>query len=162
MDIIATQKFIRMAPRKLRLVVPLIKNISPIMAVEVLPHIGKRAAEPLRKVILSAIANAKEKKLSENDLVFKEIQVGEGPRLKRYHAGARGMAKPYKREMSHIRVVLETKPGVNEKIKVTDYADSKRITQIKSVKSKAKVESIIDSVKSKVTRKGGSTRSKSV
>ena len=144
MQIIATQKFIRMAPRKLRLVVPLIKNISPIMAVEVLPHIGKRAAEPLRKVILSAIANAKEKKLSENDLVFKEIQVGEGPRLKRYHAGARGMAKPYKREMSHIRVVLMTKSQIpNPKSETKKIiAGNIKLNARKILKSKPTTESI--------------------
>ena len=130
MQIIATQKFIRMAPRKLRLVVPLIKNISPIMAVEVLPHIGKRAAEPLRKVILSAIANAKEKKLSENDLVFKEIQINEGPRLKRGQAGARGIYKPYQRKMSHIRVVLTTKePEVLKKSKIKNKQSLARRAQ---------------------------------
>jgi len=144
MQIIATQKFIRMAPRKLRLVVPLVKNISPMMAVEVLPHIGKRAAKPLMKVIMSAIANAKEKKLSENDLVFKEIQVGEGPRLKRYHAGARGMAKPYKREMSHIRVVLTTKSQIlNPKSETKKIiAGSKKLNARKMLKSKQATESI--------------------
>jgi len=141
MEIIATQKFLRMSPRKLRLVVPLVKNMSPQMAVEVLPHLGKRAADPLRKVILSALANAKDRKLGENDLVFKEIQVGEGPRLKRYHAGARGMAKPYKRKMSHIRVVLTTKEpeAIREsrkKLSKSESTSTSKESKIKSQKSK--------------------------
>ncbi len=109
MEIRATQKFVRMSPRKLRLVVPLVKNLPPTRAVEVLPHVGKRAAGPLGKVIKTAIANAKIKKISDSDLVFKEIQINEGPRLKRWKPGARGRTKPYQRKMSHIRVVLQTK-----------------------------------------------------
>lgn len=109
MEIRATQKFVRMSPRKLRLVVPLVKNLPPTRAVEVLPHVGKRAAGPLSKVIKTAIANAKIKKISDSDLVFKEIQINEGPRLKRWKPGARGRTKPYQRKMSHIRVVLQTK-----------------------------------------------------
>lgn len=110
MEIRAIQKFVRMSPRKLRLVTHLVKKMSPSRALEVLPHLGKRAADPLRKVINTAIANAKVKKINESDLVFKEIQINEGPRLKRGHAGARGIYKPYQRKMSHIRVILTTKP----------------------------------------------------
>lgn len=112
MEIKAIQKYIRMSPRKLRLVATLLRKMSPSRALEVLPHLGKRAAGPLRKVINTAIANAKVKKINESDLVFKEIQINEGPRLKRGHAGARGIYKPYQRKMSHIRVVLTTKSKI--------------------------------------------------
>lgn len=109
MEIVQTQKFLRMSPRKLRLVAPLVKGLSPTKAVDVLPHVGKRAAEPLAKVIKAAIANAKDRNISEADLVFKEIQINEGPRLKRGRAVGRGRWHPYRRPMSHIRVVLTTK-----------------------------------------------------
>ena len=109
MEVVATQKFLRMSPRKLRLVVPLVKNLSPSQAVEVLPNVGKRAAGPLNKVIKTAIANAKDRKIDASHLIFKEIQINEGPRLKRFRAGARGRVKPYKKRMSHIRVVLTIK-----------------------------------------------------
>jgi large subunit ribosomal protein L22 len=142
MQIIATQKFIRMSPRKLRVVVPMISDLSPAGAVEKLPYAGKRAAEPLMKVIKTAIANAKQKGLSEADLIFKEIQINEGPRLKRYRAGARGRVKPYKRRMSHIRVVLESKPRESSKKsskgskRTTPKAKTQRgKTDIKSTKS---------------------------
>lgn len=109
MEIVQTQKFIRMSPRKLRLVVPVVKGLSPTKAVDVLPHVGKKAAEPLAKVIKAAIANAKDRKISEADLVLKEIQINEGPRLKRGRPVGRGRFNPYQRPMSHIRVVLTTK-----------------------------------------------------
>jgi len=106
MDIIATQKYLITSPKKLREVASVAKKLSPARALEVLPFIGKRAAGPLSKVIKSAIANAKVKGEAEGDLVFKEIQISEGPRLKRWRAGAHGRAKPFKKRMSHIRVVL--------------------------------------------------------
>jgi len=106
MDIIATQKYLITSPKKLREVASVAKKLSPARALEILPFIGKRAAGPLSKVIKSAIANAKVKGEAEGDLVFKEIQISEGPRLKRWRAGAHGRAKPFKKRMSHIRVVL--------------------------------------------------------
>lgn len=109
MEIKAEQKYLLMSPRKVRVVVDMIKKLKPLGAIESLPLVGKRAAEPLRKVILSAIANAKAKGISETDLIFKEIQVGEGPRLKRGKPVSRGQWHPIKKRMSHIRVVLATK-----------------------------------------------------
>lgn len=114
MEVKTTQKFILMSPRKIRQVVPMVANLKPADAIETLPLVGKRAAGPLVKVIKTAVANAKQKGVNAEDLIFKEIQIGEGPRLKRWRAGARGRAKPYKRKMSHIRVVLETKAGVKK------------------------------------------------
>lgn len=108
MEIIATQKFLLMSPRKLRVVADLVKKMKPADAVERLPFIHKRAQEPLVKVIKSAIANAKQKGVTEADLIFKEIQIGEGPRLKRGRPISRGQWHPIKRRMSHIRVVLTT------------------------------------------------------
>ena len=115
MQIIATQKFVRTSPKKLRVIVSMVKNLKPVQAIEVLPHLDKKTQD-LIKVIKTAVANAKQKGLSDADLIFKEIQVNDGPRLKRWRAGARGLVKPYKRRMSHIRVILETKePEVIQK-----------------------------------------------
>jgi large subunit ribosomal protein L22 len=94
----------------MREVVYLIKNLTPVVAIDRLPFTGKKAAIVLRKVILTAVANAKQQGVNPDELIFKEIQINEGPRLKRFQAGARGRAKPYKKRMSHIRVVLTTKP----------------------------------------------------
>jgi large subunit ribosomal protein L22 len=119
MDFISTKKFVITTPRKLREVVELIKDMTPKDAVERLPYIQRRAAGPLRKAILTAIANAKQKEINVEDLSFKEVQIGEGPKMKRWRAGARGRAKPYAKRMSHIRVVLEGKEKAKKAPKAT-------------------------------------------
>lgn len=106
MKYISTQKFLPMSPRKLRVVAEMLKKLNPGRAVEILPHLEKKGAEPLLKVIKSALANASVKGVNRDDLVFEEIQIGEGPRLKRGRPASRGRWHPYKRRMSHIRVVL--------------------------------------------------------
>ena len=110
MEVRSIQKYSIGSPRKMREVVYLIKNLTPVVAIDRLPFTGKKAAIVLRKVILTAVANAKQQGVNPDELIFKEIQINEGPRLKRFQAGARGRAKPYKKRMSHIRVVLTTKP----------------------------------------------------
>ena len=100
------QKFVLMSPRKIRLVVDVIKKMKPVDAIEKLPFIQKRAGETLAKVIKSAIANAKNQGVSDTDLIFKEIQVGEGPRLKRGIAASRGRWHPIIKPMAHIKIVL--------------------------------------------------------
>lgn len=116
MEFIASQKYLIMSPKKLRLVAKLVRPLTPSKAVEVLPFVGKRAAEPLMKVIASAIANAMVKNVSSDELIIKEIQINEGPRLKRGHPVSRGRWHPYKKRMSHIRVVLEKKKEAPVKI----------------------------------------------
>lgn len=140
MEIKSTQKFIRMSPRKVRLVVPLVKDLSPQDAVEVLPHTGKRAAVVLGKVIKTAIANAKQKGINPEDLEIKEIQVGDGPRLKRWRPGARGRIKPYIKRMCQIRVVLEKdKEKKEEKLKkVVTKEKDKKGRKVKENKKKGK------------------------
>jgi large subunit ribosomal protein L22 len=109
MEVIAQQKYYWMSPKKIRVMVDVVKKMTPLEAIEKLPFIGKKAAEPLSKVITQAIANAKNKGLSDKDLVFKEIQINEGPRFKRGRPVSRGQWHPIKKRTSHIRVVLTTK-----------------------------------------------------
>jgi len=113
---IATQKYLLQSPRKIRLVAALIKKMKPVEAIEKLPFVQKRSSLEVAKVIKNAIASAKNAGVADTDLIFKEIQIGEGPRLKRGRAASRGRWHPFKRRMSHIRVVLaakvESKKGV--------------------------------------------------
>jgi large subunit ribosomal protein L22 len=109
MEIIATQKYLILSPRKIRPVADVVRKMTPLEALERLPFVGKKAAEPLEKVIRQAMANARNRGISETELAFKEIQIGEGPRLKRGRPVSRGQWHPIKKRMSHIRVVLETK-----------------------------------------------------
>lgn len=103
---IATQKYLLVSPRKVRAVVALIKKLSPLDAVIKLEFVRKRSSEFVSKVIKTAIGQAIKDGVADTDLVFKEVQIGEGPRLKRGHAASRGRWHPYKKRMSHIRVVL--------------------------------------------------------
>lgn len=108
MEVKAEAKYIRISPRKVRLVVDAIKGLTPQKAVSYLKFVNKRAAAPLSKLIKSAIANAQNNfSLKPEDLKFKEIQVGEGPTLKRWQAVSRGRAHPIMKRTSHIKVVLE-------------------------------------------------------
>lgn len=102
----STQKYLIMSPRKIRLVAELVRKMKPLDAVEKLPFVQKRAGEVMAKVIKSALANARVQGATDTDLVFKEIQIGEGPRLKRGRAASRGRWHGFKHRMSHIRVVL--------------------------------------------------------
>lgn len=137
MEIKSTQKYILTSPKKIREVASLVKHLTPAQALERLPFINKRSADELKKVIAVAVANAKELGEADvNNLVFKEILINEGPRLKRWHAGSRGRAKPFKRRMSHIRVVLKTK-----EIKDSKAISSKEKTNKEVVKSTETQES---------------------
>lgn len=119
MEVIAEAKFVRMSPRKVRPVAEAIKSLSPLVALEKLALMPKRAAKPIATALKSALANATNKqsfrpgglnaKLKEESLRIKSIVVGSGPALKRWRPVSRGRAHPYKRRMSHIRVVLEEK-----------------------------------------------------
>lgn len=122
----------------------MVRDLEPMEAVETLPFIKKRAAEPIRKVLLTAIANAKVKGAAdESQLIIKEIQINEGPRLKRGRPVSRGRWHPYQRKMSHIRVVLETvekegsrsRAGRAGKAIKTDSKVAKTIKDTKKVKS---------------------------
>lgn len=118
MEFISSAKYTRVSPRKAREVVRMVRTLQPQSALEVLPHVNKRFAKVLYKIIATAMANAANKGADKSTLKFKEIQVSEGPKLKRYRPGSRGAAKPYAKRMSHIRIVLETKSMPVSKPKV--------------------------------------------
>lgn len=133
MEFKSEQKHLILSPRKIRPVVDVIKKLTPVKALEVLPFIKKRASEYLIKVIKSAVANASQKGADINNLVFKEIQIGEGPRLRRGQPVSRGRWHPIKKRMSHIKVILMTK-----KVSVKN-TDVKSVTK-SSAKAVKKVE----------------------
>lgn len=108
MEYKAEAKNIKMSPRKVRLVADSVRNMRLDQAIASLTVLNKRAADPLRKTLESAIANAINNfQASRGDLKIKEIMIGEGIMYKRYHFAARGRVRPYLRRTSHIRVILE-------------------------------------------------------
>jgi len=137
--IIATQKFVRMSPRKLRLLADSIRGLDLNDMADVLPMSGKRAGEPILKVIKTAMANAKSRGFSEKDLEIEEIQIGDGPVLKRGRAVSRGRWHPYIKRMSHIRVVLTVKEK-KEKGKKVLSSTLPKASKIKKTKKEKKVD----------------------
>ena len=108
MPTIAIAKGISLAPRKVGVVAGLVRGRSVADALVILEHTPRRAASAVSKAIKSAAANAE-----HNDgykpltLQIVEISVTAGPRLKRFMPVARGMAHPYQKKSSHIRVVVD-------------------------------------------------------
>lgn len=134
MDIVATQKFVRTSPKKLRLVADAIRRVKPLVAIDLLPLMGLGAAEPMAKVIKTAVANAKQAGISDTDLIFKEIQISQGPSLKRGNPVSRGRWHAIKKRMSHIRVVLMTTEAKSIKAK----AASEKAQEVKPVAKETK------------------------
>lgn len=106
MEYQAISKYIRTSTRKLRLVADSIRPLTPAQAVMKLAVLPKQAGRPMKLVIESAIANAKQKNADPSKLRFKTIDVSGGPVMKRWHAVSRGSAHQYKKRMTHVRVVL--------------------------------------------------------
>ncbi len=114
MEARAIAKFVRMSPRKVRLVVDQIRGQSVGNAYAILQFSRKAAAEPVGKTLRSAVANALYRAQDEgevldvDDLVVRSAFVDEGPTLRRWRAAAMGRAAPIRRRTSHITVVVET------------------------------------------------------
>jgi len=105
--VMARGRWIRMAPRKVRVVADAIRNQRVDRALSTLNFIPRRAVRPVRKVLESAIAAAREAGTMDLDnLVVREIYVDQGPMLKRGLPRARGMMTRIHKHTSHITVVL--------------------------------------------------------
>lgn len=102
----ATAKYLRTSTRKMRLVADAIRNLSVARALAQLAAMPKAAAGDLKKVLESAVANAKGRNSAIADLSIEKIEVMGGPSMKRWHAASRGMAHPFKKRMTHVRIVV--------------------------------------------------------
>lgn len=102
----AKATYIRIAPRKVQIVLDLIRNKPTDEAMAILKHTPKAACEPLEKLLKSAIANAENKNLDVNRLYIAKCWVGQGPTLKRIRPRARGSANRINKKTSHITLVL--------------------------------------------------------
>lgn len=109
MQIKAEQKYLRISPRKIRLISDAIKNLKIDQALAKLKLLNKTGALELAKVLKQAEANAKQVNADINKLNIKEILVNPGPIYKRGRPVSRGMWHPIKKRTSHIRVILEDK-----------------------------------------------------
>jgi len=108
MEVRAKLSYLRIAPRKVRLVVDLVRGKKVEDAINVLNFCQKRAAEPVAKLLHSAVANADEKGDVDVDaLVVKKIWVESGPSMRRFIPRAMGRATRILKRTSHVVVVLD-------------------------------------------------------
>ena len=106
----AIAKYIRISPRKVKIVIDLIRGKQVDQAAAILMYTPKVAAPVVLKLLNSAIANAENNLgLSREDLYVAEVYANPGPTLKRYVARSRGSASPMLKRTSHITVVLDSK-----------------------------------------------------
>ena len=106
----ATAKLVRVAPRKVRLVLDTIRNKSVAEAFAILKFTPNGAASDVEKVLKSAVANAENNfDLDRASLVVSEAFADEGPTLKRFRPRAKGSSSPINKRTSHITVVVTEK-----------------------------------------------------
>lgn len=108
MEVRAVAKFVKVQPRKVRLVANEVRGKNALHAANLLRFHPSKGAFVLHKVLMSAIANAEaNNNLDAGSLKICEIRVDEGPVLKRIQARAMGRANRILKRMSHITVVVE-------------------------------------------------------
>ena len=108
MEIKAKARFVRVSPRKTRLVAANIKNQPVEQALNILQFTPKKAAKELYKVLYSAIANAEHlSSLDVDELFVKNVLVDEGPTMKRIKPRAMGRATRILKRTSHLTVIVD-------------------------------------------------------
>jgi large subunit ribosomal protein L22 len=106
-DIRAQLRYLPISAQKVRLVVDLVRGKNAVEALDALRFLPKRAAEPVRKLLFSAVSNAEENYgVSRDDLYVATIFADEAPTRKWRRFGARGRFKPIFRRNSHVTVIL--------------------------------------------------------
>ena len=106
----AVARTVRIAPRKARLVVDLIRGKQVGEAVAILNHTPKAASPIVQKLLKSAVANAEHNyEMDVNNLVVAQVFVDEGPTMKRFRPRAQGRASAINKRTSHITIVLSEK-----------------------------------------------------
>ncbi len=101
-------KYVRISPRKVQIVLDLIRNKPADLAMAILKHTPKAACGPLEKLLKSAMANAETNhNMDITKLYVAECSVSQGPTLKRIRPRAQGRAYRINKKTSHITLVLK-------------------------------------------------------
>lgn len=115
MEAKAVARTIRIAPRKVRLVLDLIRGKEVAEAIAILKLTNKATSPVVEKLLMSALANAEHNyDLNPDTLVVKEAYANEGPTLKRFRPRAQGRASAINKRTSHITLVVGEKESKEE------------------------------------------------
>lgn len=110
MEAKAIARYVRVSPRKARIVVDQIRGKSVFEAREILAFTNRAIAETVEKTLNSAVANAEHNQhIAANQLVVKSCFVDEGPTLKRIRPRAKGSAARIRKRTSHITIIVSTR-----------------------------------------------------
>lgn len=110
-------KYIRMSPRKVRLLAGSLRGKGTELVLSKLRATNQPVAKLFMTTLASVVANAKQKQADIRALWIKTIDVSEGPVMKRWHAVSRGSAHPFKKRMAHIKIVLSDEGKTKEEVK---------------------------------------------
>jgi large subunit ribosomal protein L22 len=106
----AVAKFVSYSPYKLRPIADVVRGKDVVYALGWLTTYKTQRAEPIKKALQSAVANAKDlEDVGPEDLIIKEIRVDQGPIRRYYKPGAQGRAKPQRKRLCHISVTVQRK-----------------------------------------------------
>lgn len=148
MESVTYIKNLRISPKKLRFLLNDIKKYKPQEVLAILKYTPKKTARIFHKAIASAVNNAKNTlKVASDMLKFKALIVEEGTKQKRWKSGGRGTAKPIKRKLAHIKIILNT-----EVKEIPKIVEPKLEVKEKAVKHKVQSSNVKKNPKSKVQK----------
>lgn len=124
-------KNVNVSVRKVRMLLPAVKKVSPEMALIQLAFMPHSAAVAIRHAVQTALANASSAlKVPKNMLEFRTIKADQGLVMKRFRAGSRGSPRPVLRRMTHITVVLGEKKVAPAVTPVAEKVATKAVTKL--------------------------------
>ena len=128
----------RQAPRKVRLVAGLIKGKKVEEAIAMLDFLAKRAGLPIKKLLLSAVANATQMGVEKENLFVKELRVDKGIVMKRMMPAAMGTGHRINKRTSHVTILLAEKVQVVKAKKIKEIIKTEKKIVKKSISKKLK------------------------
>lgn len=115
-EVKASVKNLRSTPRKARLIADFVRGKNVSKAIAELKFLNKKAGKYFIDLLNSGVANAKNNQAIEKEnLIIKSIEVNEGSKLKRHRAGSSGQARPFRRRLSTISLVLAEQENKKQK-----------------------------------------------
>ena len=103
----ARGQYLRLQPSKVRQVIDLVRGKDVITSMGILAHVNKGPTRSILKILNSAISNAKQKGLNENQLYVSKIIADPGPSWKRFQSAAFGRATPLLKRTTHLTIELD-------------------------------------------------------
>ncbi len=132
MEVSAKLNYLRIAPRKVRLLADLVRGKTVKEAQAILSFVVKKGSLPLLKLLNQAAASAINNfQLDSGNLYISKVTVDEGPKYKRWRPRARGQAYEIQKKSSHITIVLDEKVKTKKKAKTV-----RKMTKVEKVEEK--------------------------